>query len=407
METGSEKSANKIASNKLYLLIRVILISVVMVAILMPLFHHFYIYPFFFKELLNITENEALRTGKHLTGYLLEEDLKNQTLVTDRMRQEILVAVNDFSLMKVKVFSASGEILFSTDEEDIGQINKHDYFHEIVAKGKTYKTTVQKDTKTLEGQSITADVVEAYVPIMSEGQFLGAFELYYDITERKNALDNLIFKITLLLIVLTFLLIAAITFMFFKTRKMIIERIELEEQLEFMASTDPLTQLLNRRMFMEYLNAEIIRFVRYSRPSALMIFDIDDFKKVNDTYGHQQGDEVLKMLADVCMDVLRTTDVIGRYGGEEFIVLLPETGLERSLMVADRIRATIENLRIPCEGQDISVTVSIGVTPFPEHTLINQDILIRNADQALYQAKESGKNQVVCHSEPEDLASEE
>ncbi|HMK91736.1 MAG TPA: sensor domain-containing diguanylate cyclase, partial [Thermoleophilia bacterium] len=179
---------------------------------------------------------------------------------------------------------------------------------------------------------------------------------------------------------------------------------ELEEQ----SRTDGLTGLYNHRFFQERLVAEIARAGRFGKPLTLLMIDVDDFKDYNDTYGHPQGDRLLKALADLLLAETRgNVDFVARYGGEEFVVLLPETGLEAAVVAADdgrppaeevaeRIRLATERMATVEGVQDAVVTVSVGIAAFPEHAGTG-DQLVANADKALYLAKRLGKDRTCVY----------
>lgn len=170
--------------------------------------------------------------------------------------------------------------------------------------------------------------------------------------------------------------------------------------LEEQAHLDFLTGLANRRYFLELAEQEIARTIRYGNALAVCMLDIDSFKKVNDTYGHKVGDIVLKKLSTIFSESLRTIDIVGRVGGEEFAILLPETDNNHALDVAERIRRLVENTKITLEnGLPLKFTISIGVAMFIDKDT-NIDTLLHTADQALYQAKNSGRNR-VCLYEPD------
>lgn len=176
-------------------------------------------------------------------------------------------------------------------------------------------------------------------------------------------------------------------------RQEVAERQRLQEDLERLANTDPLTGLPNRRFFMAQLAAELARRHRYGHPLSLLMLDLDHFKQVNDRWGHGVGDEALKLFADCVQCCLRTQDVAGRLGGEEFAILLPETGENVAWPVAERIRARMEQTRIATEDGHCTVTVSIGVTQVEDSD--DLESLLRRVDEALYAAKEGGRNRVV------------
>ncbi|WP_041077522.1 diguanylate cyclase [Thermotoga caldifontis] len=172
--------------------------------------------------------------------------------------------------------------------------------------------------------------------------------------------------------------------------------IRMENELFQLATTDHLTGLLNRRSFMDRLEAELNRCIRLRRPLGLLIADIDFFKKINDTYGHRVGDEVLKNFAVILKKNLRAYDFAGRYGGEEFIVCLVECDIEESFKVAERLRTAIQSQPMfqTEDEREIFVTASFGVTALGQEPK-NIDQLIKEADEALYEAKRSGRNRTV------------
>lgn len=174
-----------------------------------------------------------------------------------------------------------------------------------------------------------------------------------------------------------------------------LDNAQLIKELENLATTDGLTRLYNRRHFMERAESEFERSRRYQRELSAFLLDADHFKTVNDTHGHEVGDRVLRVLASACRQSLRQLDVIGRYGGEEFVVLLPETSAALAYEAAERLRHEIEQLRIPTQSEDIRVTVSIGVATA---TSVAESVaaLINEADRALYEAKRAGRNCVVA-----------
>ena len=161
---------------------------------------------------------------------------------------------------------------------------------------------------------------------------------------------------------------------------------------------DGLTQAFNRKHWEECLASEFSRANRYKQELALVMLDLDQFKLLNDTYGHQGGDKVLIETTEVINELLRMGDLFGRYGGEEFAVILPNTELTGAHDVAERIRKTIENNAIEYQGENINVTVSIGIAVMNEYDARYEDIISR-ADIALYKAKNSGRNQVCVAKE--------
>jgi diguanylate cyclase (GGDEF)-like protein/PAS domain S-box-containing protein len=173
-----------------------------------------------------------------------------------------------------------------------------------------------------------------------------------------------------------------------------IEHHQVEEELERQAHTDYLTELANRRYFMELAEAELARALRYKIPLLLFMLDIDHFKAVNDNHGHKTGDVVLQKIAAILRQSLREVDIIGRLGGEEFAVILPETETDEAFETAERLRLAIAHTPLQTEtGGLLSVTVSIGIATLTEESP-DIEVLLKQADDALYVAKNSGRNQV-------------
>lgn len=164
-------------------------------------------------------------------------------------------------------------------------------------------------------------------------------------------------------------------------------------RLEEMSIRDGLTGIYNRRHLENQLASEFDRVRRYGGILSIILFDLDHFKNINDTYGHLAGDEVLKSISSRLEAVLRNSDIAGRYGGEEFTVILPNTDAEGAAILAERLRKEVEESEIIYDGQKIPVTISIGVTLLTDN-IENHEMLLNQADTALYYCKENGRNQI-------------
>lgn len=166
------------------------------------------------------------------------------------------------------------------------------------------------------------------------------------------------------------------------------------EKVERLSITDGLTGLFNRRFLSERLEDEFSKALRYEAPLSILIMDVDFFKRVNDAFGHLVGDNALITVAKILSQSVRDTDLVGRYGGEEFMVLLPHTDIEKALTVAEKIRLAVSKTSVPGMGEQ-RLTISIGAAGFPDMRVSSMQELVRKADEVLYRAKEGGRNQVV------------
>lgn len=524
-------------------------------------FSIFFISPSFTDLVIKNSETEAVKVGRHLSEPFQGMDKITRDL-PDGFVEKVNRAVVAFGLMKIKVFTPDGETIFSSSEEDIGKINEKDYFHNIVAKGRVFSKMVKKDTTSLEDQVVSVDVMETYVPVMNDGSFAGAFEVYFDITDNKNKLDILLSNSHLLLlsiaaglmlVVLIISFIAGRSFTKYEQaeRKIIQQSLDLQEKnselsmlnevsrvlsksidletllplvletvinqlpvlnlmkkgvillidgekmelvahlgvddafiklhegatindclcglaarsgeivisgnshtdsrhtifyhnmqphghiiLPFksankvvgvlclylpadieldefkikllgnisvqvgiaidnarlhgetkeMALRDPLTGLANRRFMNINMQQAIALSERYDKPLCVAMFDIDFFKKYNDTRGHDVGDNLLTKVAGKIAAGTRESDLASRFGGEEFLLILPESNLNQARLTVDRIRQNI--------ADTLEVTISAGVAMYKKGTSDKE--LIRMADGALYKAKENGRNRVEC-----------
>lgn len=168
-----------------------------------------------------------------------------------------------------------------------------------------------------------------------------------------------------------------------------------EQRLQVLSNTDELTQVFNRRYFIQFGEQELRRARRYGQTFSIGIMDLDNFKTINDHYGHLAGDQVLSTLSRLCRSCIRDVDIFARYGGDEFIFLFPYTGSEDARRSAGRIFETISSTPVHLEGREVQLLLSMGLATFnPETTSL--DDLLAQADRALYQAKKSGGSKFIC-----------
>jgi PAS domain S-box-containing protein len=199
------------------------------IAVVFPLLAAYVIFPSFHHLVVSNTEDEAVRIARYLASFVVSEN--HELKEPGEIRESVESIRDEFVLERVKVFSASGEIIYSTDPNDIGQLNTKDYFREVVARGSTYTNVVKKDTRSLEDRIVTSDVVETYVPIMVDGTFVGAFEIYYDITRKNEMLNNLVLRSSLILLLL--MLVSLVVLSVFTAKAI---RLDVHEEAEDVSS---------------------------------------------------------------------------------------------------------------------------------------------------------------------------
>jgi hypothetical protein len=213
--------------------LRTILIFSITVAVALVMYNTLLVTPSFTTLLITATETDAVRITRHLASSLLISEhtkIGRDSLKTQLLKTEIERTKKNFELMNLKVFSPSGEILYSGDPNEVGKINQNRYFHDVVAKGQVYAKVVPKDEESLEGQKVTRDVLETYVPLMNNAEFLGAFEIYFDITSRKKHLDVLLRQSSTIVAAFASALLVAILFILYRENLAIDKRRQLEEE---------------------------------------------------------------------------------------------------------------------------------------------------------------------------------
>lgn len=321
-------------------------------------------------------------------------------LLDERMKRFL----RTFNMYKIKVFSKDAAIIYSTDHKIIGTIEGDNAsLAQVIGKGsivsKLERKPLMKDFSGREHTDI--DVVETYVPIREGQNIVGAFEVYVDTTSTR---ERIVAGITGSVIMLLAVLALVFGLLLLPVRKGMLSLGRVQDKLRALASTDVLTGISNRRHVLERVAEERARMRRDKREVshhslAVAMVDIDFFKKINDHHGHQAGDDVLREVASRLRDSLRIYDTLGRYGGEEFLAVLPNTTLDEAMFVAQRMRDAVRNSPVTHEGTAIPVTVSIGVATShspdeePAHA-------IKRADDALYRAKEEGRDRVLANTDP-------
>ena len=252
--------------------LRNIFVLSLIITITLPTTVILYVFPSFSEQLIKNSEDEALRVARHLM-FMIVPDLNdfNKESLPVKLLNKMQDTKEKFKLTKLKIFSKPGEVVYSTDSKDIGVINKHRYFHNVVAKGKVYTKVVKKGAKSLEHQVVNADVVETYVPIMKNDLFIGAFEIYYQMTDRQKSLNKLLSKSSIVLIFLSISVWGAILFVLFKAGHNIDQRERADEALrESEEKYRSITESMNDAMYIcssdfrvEFMNPAMINKIGY------------------------------------------------------------------------------------------------------------------------------------------------
>ena len=367
------------------------------------------IYRAFNDEMIRVAEQWSVYIGN--TIYDQDRDIflenpipKEKFKQIDARMKRFLIS---FDMFKIKAFATDKTIIYSTDHKIVGKVEAANAnLAQVLAGGKVVSMLVHKDKvhDLTERERFKVDVVETYVPVRADGVIVGAFEVYIDITPTRNRIKH---ATQAAILVLAIVLVVVFGLLYIPMRKGTRSLKVAHEKLANLASIDGLTGIFNRRFLLSRVKEERDRMIRGRREliaghMSFVMADIDFFKKVNDVHGHLAGDAVLREVSDRLKKGLRSYDVLGRYGGEEFLVMLPNTDLTGALVVANRMHQAVGAEPILCNGVPLTVTVSIGVA---DTRAADEEInhVINRADEALYVAKDTGRNRVCC-AEPEHPA---
>jgi len=408
---GKDDVEKKIANKDARFINTILLVSLVAVLSL-PIYVIYFLTPAFTEFLIDDIESRLTHVAERMAESLRYENTITASSITPHFIQELNSISNIIALPKVKVFAVDGTIIYCTDPADIGKKTNKSFFPEIVDSGHPRTFIAIKEMPSGSDTKNLHKVIETYVPIINPDNFnvVGVFEIYYDITSTIKALDKLTYRAYVVLVSTVMILLIAVLVSISKARlnmrkrefaeqeirrqKELLEQQhheleQLHEEARNLSLHDYLTGLGNRRLLEIHLDRAFALAHRYEKELSLVILDVDFFKAYNDEHGHQAGDAALISLAATLRKQLRETDLAFRYGGEEFLILLPEIGLETCRQVAEKLRLTV--------AAETDITISIGVASYRQGSSI--DSMIRKADQALYQAKQQGRNRVVCAGE--------
>lgn len=359
---------------------------------LLPIYNLYILQPDIIESLNKETQHDAIFLAESFSTLLLKNPSKVFLEGLSPAESTTLVELKEQQrLFKVMLFAPDGTITFSTSREEIGMTSNKPYFFDIVAKGYPYRKLVRKQQLSPEGKVFPVDVVATYIPYMVEGTFVGAFEIYLDITARKSHLEAVILRSTFILMSISVAYLLIHIFIAIGAKRAIAKKNAVELKVEKLAYFDSLTGLPNRSHCYQHLTKTLATASRQQKMVAVLFLNLDHFKKVNDLWGHHQGDLLMKKVAWRLQSCLLPKDIVSRIGGDEFMVVLPM--VETREEVATVAKILIKHLRLPFTvlGNQVNLTTSIGAVLSLEHGQ-DVDTLHMHSDIAMQAAKEDGGN---------------
>ena len=304
-----------------------------------------------------------------------------------------------FGIVKIKIYSDDGVIVYSTEAKLIGKVDRENTrLQRALAGAFDSKLEKKEEVKDLADElKFDVDVVETYIPIRDlDKKVIGSFEVYIDVTKHVTQFRTAV-ALSLGILGGILVLVFALSFLLVRSRTRDIK--EIQEMLRQQSITDPLTSIFNKGQILLRAEMEFSRALRRREKGlsdgdlGFIMLDIDRFKEMNDSYGHLAGDVLLKEFAQRISGSLRTYDAVGRFGGDEFMVVLPGSNLAQSRQVAQKIWTLIRNNPVVLEGKAVTVTASLGVSAAQEGDTEYTQVLKR-ADEGLYRAKRDGRDRV-------------
>jgi diguanylate cyclase (GGDEF)-like protein len=368
--------------------LRNIMLTSVAIVVVLPLYDVLVAYPSFVDSLTQDARDESVSIARHLVLVLdlHGNELEKESLASRRGVIESMM--KNFDLVKIKAYSPRGEVIYTTDPADTEHLCGHREFREGMSRGEAYAELKRKGTESMEHREVAADVVETYVPIVKDGRFLGAFEIYRDVTARRARLAGLKTESTVLVSVAALGMLVLVVMASHKAGKNILARERMASRLRQLSVTDELTGLHNRRGFCSLAEQQLRIANRQGREMLMVCADLDGLKTINDTFGHQEGDRALAAAAAVLRESVREADIVARIGGDEFVVLAAEPPGTNPEVLAARIEENIAAQNASA-GKPYELSLSVGAIRCddgPDCTLAS---LLKAADEAMYRMKSS------------------
>lgn len=369
-------------------------------------------------HLIEDAERDAISVGKAILALekhqLIIPDSQNNERVSitaddfDQLDATMQKGLAPFNILKIKVFSEQGVVVYSTDHQIIGKKDFENPRLQIaLAGGLSSNRQMKGEIADLNGETqLDVDVVETYIPIFSShDEVIGSFEIYQDVSSSHVKSQEGMAKS---LMTLSVVLIVVFGLSLYIIRIAAKDLNSAHGKLHKMATEDALAGVWNRSAIIKSVQKQVLYNQEMSAtgtngPASLIMIDVDKFKSINDRYGHPVGDQALQAIAQCISNTLRYDDLMGRYGGEEFLALLPDTDQSSAKSLANRIRQNIEEIDFQYQGERIFMTASLGVITL-NNSHIDYDQALKLADEALYQAKHEGRNRVcIAESASESL----
>jgi diguanylate cyclase (GGDEF)-like protein len=390
---------------------RYVLVSIVSIVIVL-LLTCYGIYRVSFAFVIDTAEDNAVSLANSLTHHVIDRllehtvdgsgELRVTAATFPRFDANMRDDLEHFKVLKVKLFDRYSRLIYSSDGQQVGRLDQDNRRLANSLSGHNDSLAVKKD-KVLDfngQQRFTVDVVETYVPVRNnQGKVIGSFELYQDVTLYYR---KIIPFVAVSGVIMLIILIAGFRVSHVLLKKEALQLKAAQEELKKQASTDFLTGICNRRQLLERCVEEMSRLKRMEvsgiTPPILgfIMIDIDHFKQVNDQHGHAAGDEVIRELAERLKQGTRSYDIVGRYGGEEFLVVVSQAEMGDLKIVAERLWSSVRSTPFQFDGTSIAVTISLGVATSSSKDEHHEDIIMR-ADEALYRAKNEGRDR-ICYS---------
>ncbi len=371
------------------------------------------IYRIYSNHIIHAAEDNAVQLGQALVleqrDLLFSRDPAGRPrLFVDPRNLETLDRrlrpfLHSFQIVKIKIYNAGRKIIFSTEPALIGQVDgaNRRLLHALQGDADSHLENKGSLRDLANEEQLNVDVVESYVPIRVGPVVVGAFEVYVDVTRYRHQIVTTVANSVLILGGIL-LAVFGVSFFFVKSAARHVK--EVQQKLHIMATTDALTGTLNRGTILAHAREEIsLRERRRQQKTgyslSFILLDIDNFKQINDTYGHLVGDKVLEEVVQRVREAARDYDLLGRFGGEEFLLVLPDASFAGAVAAAERVRQAVDARPFASGAPEIRMTVSLGVaTSRPGEE--NLDEVLHRADAGLYKAKAAGRNRVAWIEPP-------